>query len=648
MSKAGEWRKALPVVAALAIIGAVYLLTLRRTVVGICLLDYCADTGEIQVALPLWGTIHYTGYPLFMLLGSPFVTLLRWAGFQPAMGASLYSFMWEMIAMGLLMLLIGRLTANYWLAAAIGLAVAFIEPMWIHGVIPEVYSLAMTLSVIILWLAVDLRAGWSDRRGWLLAFACGLGVAHHRLLIFLIFWVAIYILPAALRGRSFWRWLAIAVLCGAAGFLPYLDMLRRVLVGSPWLFQQAKTWQEFLSTFNANEARSSMLVLNLSGPGVWSAAKDTVRVLVGDLTWPGLILAGAALAFGLWTGKSRWIVAGLAAVFVSYFLFPVFVPHIELYHPALMFGYLALGLIFAVSVGALSRRWQTAATVLILGWAAWLGVHNWPFVSSFTSDRSGVVYASQVEHADAPPGSVVMAPWGSAYFILSYAHLVEGRMPDWQVVNDRADFQKLTGGMAPQAPDRSPAPGGVSRPVYTHATSLYLYNLDWWKRRVPGPLRIASAGPNVAMLTAGPLPQAAGGPGHPLGDGIELVDWAVNDLGDGQTQVVLWWTATQPPSADYSTFVQISDQEAVTRSEDILVKSDYAAPVYGHAPTTGWRPGELVREDRVVTLPPGRDPRTLIAGMYRQSADGAFHRLGSITLHRQGDHWVLPASESTG
>ena len=623
---AGKWARAWPIVVALAVIGGVYLLTLQRTVVGICAVDYCADIGEFQVALPLWGTVHHTGYPLYMLLGSPFVILLRWLGVEPAAGASLFSFVWQILALAGLMGLIHRLTDNPWLAAAIGLAVAAVEPIWVHGVIAEVYSLSLAFAVVILYLAVDLKADWSDRRGWLLAFVSGLGVAHHRLLIFLILGVAVYLLPTALRSRSFGRWLGIGVLAAAAGFLPYADILLRMQLGSPWTYQQANTWQEFVRVFAAQEEAQGQLRMDLSAPALWTSAKAAARVLRTDLAWPGLLLGGAGLALGLRTRRHRPLVAAFMGIFLCYALFPVILPRLSLTQPSLMVGYVVLALILAVGVGSLRPSWQTGAVLLCVGWAVWLGVHNWPTVRGLTADPSGEIYAAQVEAADAPPGSVVMAPWGSAYFILAYVHLVEGRMADWQVVDHRADFQALTDGMA--------------RPIYTHASTLYLFGLDWWAQRIPEPLRVASAGPNVATLTAEPAPRAER-PGLPLGDGIELVDWAVHDLGEGQMQVTLAWTAVQPPSADYSTYVHATDQDTVSRAEDILAQSDAFAPVYGYAPTSGWTPGELVREDHVLTAPPGRTIRTLILGMYRQEADGSFRQLGTVTLRRDGEGWKV-------
>ncbi len=619
-----RWREAWPLGIALTLIGTIYLLTLQRGVVGICEVDYCADIGEFQVALPLWGTVHHTGYPLYMLLGSPFVTLWRWVGVAPTFGASLFSFAWMMLALAGLMYLIDRLTDNPWLAGAICLAIALIEPIWVYGVVAEVYATSMAFAVAILCLTVDLKEDWSDRRGWLLAFVAGLGVAHHRLLIFLILGVALYLLPTALASRSFGRWLGIAVLAAAAGFLPYADVLLRMRFNTVWTYQQANTWQEFVRVFSAQEEAKGQLTLNLSVPTLWTATKDSIRVLFTDLAWPGILLSGAGLLLWMRSRKHRALGGVLFGIFLCYAIFPVILPRLSLTHPSLMVGYILMALILAVGVGELRPPWQIGVVLLFVGWAAWLGVQNWPTVTRLTGDRSGVRYAVEVEAADAPPGSVVMAPWGSAYFILAYAHLVEGRMADWQVVDHRADFQRLTDHMA--------------RPIYTHASTLYIFGREWWAQHVPEPLNIASAGPNVAMLTAGPPPQADH-PGLPLGDGIELYAWAVHDLAEGELQVTLEWTATQPPSADYSAYVHATDKESITQAEDILAQSDAFAPVYGYAPTSGWLPGALVREDHVLTVPPGREIRTLVLGMYRQEADGSFRQLGTVTLGRAGDGW---------
>ncbi|GAG51989.1 unnamed protein product, partial [marine sediment metagenome] len=66
---------------------------------------YATDVGEIQNALPRWGTLHFTGYPLYTFVGSMWVSFLRLLGVAPAAGASLFSAMWGAAAAALLVLL---------------------------------------------------------------------------------------------------------------------------------------------------------------------------------------------------------------------------------------------------------------------------------------------------------------------------------------------------------------------------------------------------------------------------------------------------------------------------------------------------------------------------------------------------------------
>ena len=148
---------------------------------------YTDDTGEFQLALTLWGTSHPTGYPLYLFLGSPFVNLLRLFGVPPALGASLFSMMWTLIAVIGVAMIVWRLTPrhedtktqNLFVVLSsffIALVFALTRSVWIHASIAEVYALNMVFEVATLWLTLDLMEKWDDKKGWLLAFVAGLGV----------------------------------------------------------------------------------------------------------------------------------------------------------------------------------------------------------------------------------------------------------------------------------------------------------------------------------------------------------------------------------------------------------------------------------------------------------------------------------------
>lgn len=603
-----------------------YASTLMSAISG-CAHEYCADVGEFQVALPLWGTVHYTGYPLYMLLGSPFVTVLHVFGISPALGASIYSLVWETLAVAGLVILLRRFfNASIWLAGGIGLLFAVIEPIWVHGVLAEVYSLSMVLSVAILYLAIALRRNWSDKRGWLLAFLCGAGIAHHRLLGLHVIPVGMYLLPILPRSRSVYRWLVVAALCFAAGFLPYLDIPLRIELGSTWNYDQANTWQGFWRIFWGTE------VAGLQQPGIalsalLSAAKDIVRVLVSDFTLPGIVIIGFIGARAMWSRQTRSVTWFIVGVGISYVLFALLFHDAVLLQATLMVAILALCLLLGIGFSSLSLVWQKTGAILCFGWAVWLMINNWGFVASLTSNQKGVAYMATAERLEAPDGSIVMAPWGPDYFALAYAQRVEGRMAQWLIVDHRADFGDLM--------------ARASHSVYTHMNTLYVFGPDWWTAKLGSPLRIVSAGPAMVMLTAESLERPTTG-GVFLGDQIILDHWEIRSLSQESLDIILYWAAMDTPTADYSTSVQVSDQEVVSRPEDLIAVSDSYAPVYGWNPTSHWLPNEVIREDHVIQIPPGRSLKSVHVGMYIQDSSGNFHELGPrIILRQENGQWVV-------
>jgi len=608
-----------------------YTSTMMRTISG-CAHEYCVDVGEFQVALALWGTVHYTGYPLYMFLGSPFVNALRLMGIPPAMGASLYSLLWEVLAISGLVLLIHRLSDSIWLAGSLGLLFTVLEPIWVHGVIAEVYSFSMALSVGILYLALDLQETWSDKRGWLLALLGGMAVAHHRLLGLLLIPVGAFLLPVAFRawnaGRSkghmllaAGRWLTVALVCFVAGFLPYLDIPLRIRLGTSWLYNRADTWAGFWHIFWAKEV--SPLIQPNPAWSFWVFAfRTAIQTLVSDVTLPIAILIGLAILRGWQLPRTRPVTTLLLAIVILYVLFvTLFSIGVVLAQIVLMNALMALLILLGIGWGSFQPRLQVAGALLCLMGSGWIGLRNYSFVTSLTRDLRGVRYIAAVEQAEAPPGSVIMAPWGGNYFALAYAQRLEDRLSQWQIVDHRADFK------------------GVGR-VYTHFSTLYLFGPDWWAERLGEPLRITSAGPEVVMLTSEPLASPVT-PGIPIGDGIVLSGWEIRPIRPDALHIVTYWSALQTPSRDYSTAVYLTDREQLLQPEDLIAQSDYANPVYGWYPTSRWMPLETVREDRILSFPSQRPPKTMVIRMYWRDGEGSFHTLRQVILQKSEMGWEL-------
>lgn len=625
ISQVASKRSTLPLAISVGVIAASLYFSTLMLDIGSCEHGYCADVGEFQVALATWGTVHHTGYPLYMLLGSPFVTLLRWLGVPPSAGASAYSLLWETLAVIGLALIVMRLTHPGWLAWGASLLIAVLRPIWIHGSIPEVYSLSMVLSVAILWVTLDLYECWSDHRGWLLAFLGGLGAAHHRLIAILLIPVGLYLLASAWRSKNFWRWLALSVPLFLAGFLPYLDMPLRVWLGSTWNYGRPDTWDGFWFIFWGKEV-AGLQKPNFNPAMLAAAIRDVFRLFRSELTLPGLCFGLAGSCAALVARRTRSVSMLLIGMILSYVLFATAFHGAVLIEADLMLPLAALVILSAAGLSLLPNRWTILAGLLLCGWSVLLTILNYPIIYQLTHDPISINYLQQVEKLEAPDEAVVMAPWGARFFALAYAQRVEGRMTQWNIVDHRANFKEL-------------AQATTGR-IYMAFDTLYVFDADWWTAHLGAPLRITSVGPNLIALTAQPLETA---PKHVLliGDNLALVHWEVSPLNsEGQTDVILYWTAIGTPATDYSTYIHVTDLDEITSPDDLIAQNDSSAPVYGWYPTSRWQPNEVVREDHIVFLSPNRSMRTIFAGMYSRDAHGNFIQLGRIALRNVEGAWV--------
>jgi SNF family Na+-dependent transporter len=91
-------RRHLPLLVALVLLLLIYLPTLQTIPNGS---DhyFMIDVGETQIVLNVWGTLHATGYPLYVLLSAPLVTLLRAVGVDAAAAPALTSLLWGLLAL---------------------------------------------------------------------------------------------------------------------------------------------------------------------------------------------------------------------------------------------------------------------------------------------------------------------------------------------------------------------------------------------------------------------------------------------------------------------------------------------------------------------------------------------------------------------
>lgn len=604
------------------VVAAVYLSTLQTDVSG-SPSDYTLDTGEFQNGLALWGTLHHTGYPLYSILGSPFVTVARVLGATPAAGASLFSLVWGAGTLGVVLLLVRELGGRWWWGVVAALVLAATHSFWVHSVIAEVYSLALFLTVLSLWLTFHC-ARCPQWLPWL-GVALGLAVSHHRAAALLVPGSALYLLsqPEVRRQLSLGR-LVRSGLAFAATWLLYLCLPLRAMQGAHWLFSRPDTWAGFWGVFFASEV--SELMVPERGPALlWQNFVAALQVVRTELSLPGLLAGALGLVLALTPRARRREAALLLFVGVAYLVFAavfpraVFLPAVLL--PTLLVAALGIGLLLA-RLAALRREVAWAGALAIVVGAALLMAQNRPEVLVYSRHPAGRELIDAVAALDAPE-PVVAAPWGTDYFALAYGQKVTGEIHNARLTPHEENFIAWTGAWLAEG-----------SPVHLPATLPYAYPLAELEQRW-GLLCLSSAGWGLMVAQQPPCQQEAGAePVATWGEMMALLPLEVAvDGARRRLDLTLHWQALRPPDADYSVFVHLTNQPQVTGPQDIIVQGDRAHPVYGWAPTSRWEAGQVVRDDYRIVWPEGRTPTHLIVGMYRQEPEsGAFVNLGSYTI----------------
>ncbi len=616
------------------IFSAVLYLSTVQTTINSSGHPYVTDVGEHQNALPRWGLIHHSGYPQWTALGSLSVTALRLFGVEPAAGASLYSLAWGLLTVALLVLLAMDLGAPGPFAALGALAAAVTTSVWVDASIAELHTATMAVTVAILLFA--LRFGRSGSRGdmlWL-TFVVTQGVFHQRSIVLLGPAVLVLMAPHLLDVlRMGWRTWALVVGIALLAPLTYLYLPLRVWTGADWVFGSPGTWDGFWSLFFDNRADR---IFDLQTG--WAGRVQTTLDILNDDLWLPLLAVGLA---GLWVPFVDGLSAGRAGdtaghgsparlgFLVSLGLTLAWLPNLlvtvliwrdrvtDAQLAAKLPVLLLAGVGLALILGWLWRRWSWVAVVAAVGLAGLLAFWVWqtrPFILSITEDTSTQALIDVVDRVPRDPSgraTTVTLPWGTDYWTLTYAQAFQDRLQGLNLVDHNADPRQIVA-----RGDRLLAPN----------QTFYVFPLSYYAERL-GPLYLASAAPGVVEMS--PQPEVDGAPSpldspFDLGNGIEIVGAETAWVSDSEIVVTVYYQAATPPADDYSVAVHLVAQDPPQSEADILDQDDKAGPVDNWYPTSTWRPGEIVRDTYLVSVPPESSPAAIRVGMYRSDPAGGF------------------------
>ncbi len=582
------------------------------------------DVGETQVVLNTWGTLHATGYPLYVIFGNVLVAILRLLGITPATAPALVSLLWGIVALALIYALAVHLIcspppdplpiawrggARILPAMAVTLLFGLTRTVWIHSVIAEIYSFGLAILALLYLLAL-----WRERiphRIYWLALVGGVGVFHHRALILAAPALLYAILPELTADRrKLARIVPICLLIGLVGFLPYLYLPIRAQAGANWVYGEPGTWAGFWDEFTGREAEQYLGLPN-SWDGLAANFNTVNSVLITDLTVPGIALGVLGLMLALRNPHQRrpaitFLIGGLTA----------YVFHIALYTDILsalilpMTLSLAFGWVFlldmlnkSVFVGkwhVVSLHWRSVLVIVIAVPVSWWFVRedrmliyeNWRVISDLTSDTTGLETIALVRNA--PSGSTLMLAWGVRHHAVGFARDVLGELPDIQLVDHKGDFAAIL------------ASGALVTPEYT----FYNHPVGWWEERLGTRVYLRAVAPYLVQIDM--QPEYA----ENAQDTLTVLEHDLSCRADSIVLEVGWYTPTRP-ERDLSVFVHLLDANG-----SVIAQADQFAPVYGWRPLTSWEAGEVVRD--VYPLPRLAGAETVRFGLYQQLAGGEF------------------------
>jgi len=412
--------------AAAALAFIVYVLTLLPGVsVG--------DWAEMQKAPPALDIAHPTGYPTYLLLGKLWSVLPIGS---VAFRMNLLSAVYAAVAVGLTVLILGRLGVRPTLAWAGAMLLAFSGTLWGEATVADENTLQLALVALLLWLALC----WRDERRAadlrLAALVAGLALGNHLISLALVPFVALYMIWVA-RSELRQRWLegVQAIGIGFAGLLVYAYIPLRALVGPPELYGWLLNWSGFWHLVSGEVFRGSMTFGSPESIALVEKQVPVVADLIGKRVQAILLpMALVGILSAPFLLKRNW--AATAALFLAIFaadvyLYAAYRGSREYY---LLTGFLILAICFGLAIEGLARlveRFGRGAPLLValpsIALALLVAGGNWE-IHDLSHDHAGEDMVAEI-FGYLPRNAVLVTYWDTMTS-LDYAHCIEGERPD--------------------------------------------------------------------------------------------------------------------------------------------------------------------------------------------------------------------------
>jgi len=548
------------------------------------------DSEEFQHAAYTLGIVHATGYPLYLLIGKLFTTLVPIGNVAYRM--NLLSALLTALAVVLVYLNAQMLTRRR-LAALITTALfATNVAVWRQAGVASIGPLHLLLLNAILYVLLrgNETTDTPQRLPVLVAFLFGLGLAHHRTTF-------LFALPIALGSWDHLRQPRTFARMAFAATLPLWLYLYLPLFGnhSPWY---SNTLDGFLAQISGSEAGDYVrITLPQILAGITQVADylhesfgyvGCVLILVGVISayrqpqtrHRNLLLGTATLLYALWgtlyAGEpDRYLV--LPLIFLIYW-FALGIQYLEDQVPPSLHLGLALGLFLFIAL-------PFPARFRLADWSAFDRVYKqWDEIFSLPL----------------PPNATLVGNWGQLN-AMRYLQRIEQRRTDLQVIGTQDDPTPQT---------------DAARDAFADGRAIFLAPGVALPR---GEYRYAQLGPLLEVREAPHMQPPAAPKNIALTPALTLADFNVTTalepyapttrIAPNRTaRITLDWRA-ETNVKDFWVRVKLYDPE-----KRLIAQKD-EPPVRGLYPAVRWQAGEYVRDVHNLQIPAGTPPGNYSLGL---------------------------------
>jgi len=628
------------------IVFTLYTITLAPGVVG-------GDAGEHQLAVPLLGIPHATGYPLYILAGKVW-TLLIPVG-SMAWRVNLFSALGGALAAAITALVVYRITlaiprsapfAPPWIGSVVaGIILAFGLTLWQWSIIAGVRSFNVFLFAIITLLAIVWQqqreqnsTPSADRTLRWLALTVGLSLAHHRTTVFyllpLVIWIWWYDRRLILQPKR----LIPLILLALAPLTLYAFIYFRGINNPPYSHERITDFESFWFLVGASD--SSGLFLSIDTTFLPARLAFIWHDILAQISWPGVLLTVTGAIILLWRRTNYFLLTGSLVLLLLLFVLDFEVVNLNeaptwylmpaYFIFAAWLGVGVNGIWLAVQHALLPTQYaprtisilQSLFTIVILATLIYsLAWPNWQTI--YTASTAPLdewrqllrgAQAQRFVDASFPyveKGSLILGDW-EQYTAYKYYQLINSQRLD---TNPRLPLDNW--------PDKVAQARAKDQPVYFTRKTTDLIGTPYLS--MVGPLIHLQTEPNFDPPTDITTLNAN------FEDELELIGYRAEvipqytpggAIAGPIIQMMLYWRIPQKVNWDYAfsfRLIEPAGQE--------INKRDATHPVLSSYPTTLWSPGEVVGDFYEFPFPPGSGPLTLYILPYRTEGPGQWHNL---------------------